>query len=725
MKNITLALLGVVGATAPPVLLAEDLEQVTVTATRVSTPIDDAPATVSVISSETIEAQLAQDIKDLVRFEPGVAVRTSPPRFTAAGASTGRDGRSGFNIRGLEGNRVLILVDGIRMPDAYSFGAQSVGRGDYLDLDVVKSVEIVRGPASALYGSDGLAGSVSFITRDPEDLLRDGRSWSLGGRVAYASSDETFSESLTAAGSTGRWQALLAYTRRDGQGQETGGDNAAANLDRTIANPEDNASNSILTKFVFAPNETHRLRLTLDHFDRDVSWNVLSAIAKPPLTSTSTLGLTAFDELERDRVTVDYLVEPSGGAFSSIRTAVYYQDSSIRQVSNEDRNTAADRTRDSTFENAVQGAMVEVTSAWNLASLSHRFVYGADYSTTRERSLRNGTVPPVGESFPTRAFPLTDYALAGVFLQDEITLLDGHLTLFPALRWDSFEIEPRRDPLFTAAVPATQNDSHLSPKLGVVARVGSHVSLFANAAGGFKAPAPYQVNNGFANPVSNYTSVSNPQLQPETSETFELGVRVQASRWSGSIAAFTGSYDGFIEQVQLRGSFTPSDPGVFQFINLADVRIRGAEARGRVELIPGLTLTAAASYARGDSNSDGIETPLPSIEPLKLVAGLDWKPAGGRFGAQLFTTFSDGKDASRAGVSCTPSCFLAESFAIVDVVGWWKLSDQWTARAGVFNLTDEKYWWWSDIRGLPSTSTVTDAYSQPGRNVSASISMRF
>jgi hemoglobin/transferrin/lactoferrin receptor protein len=63
----------------------------------------------------------------------------------------------------------------VRVPDGYAFGAQNMGRGDYVDLDTLKSVEIVRGPASALYGSDGLAGSVSYFTKDPSDLLKDGK----------------------------------------------------------------------------------------------------------------------------------------------------------------------------------------------------------------------------------------------------------------------------------------------------------------------------------------------------------------------------------------------------------------------------------------------------------------------------------------------------------------------------------------------------------------------
>ena len=148
-----------------------DKDLVTVTATRTPLLVSEVPATVTVIDAETIADQMATDIKDLVRFEPGISVRRAPTRFGAAQGVTGRDGNAGFNIRGLEGNRVLIQVDGVRVPDGFEFGAQSAGRGDYVDLGIVESVEILRGPASALYGSDGLAGAVSFLTSDPQDFL--------------------------------------------------------------------------------------------------------------------------------------------------------------------------------------------------------------------------------------------------------------------------------------------------------------------------------------------------------------------------------------------------------------------------------------------------------------------------------------------------------------------------------------------------------------------------
>ncbi|WP_188945898.1 TonB-dependent receptor plug domain-containing protein, partial [Polymorphobacter multimanifer] len=151
-------------ALVPLPALAEDTAAIvedglTVTATRTATRISDVPATVSVITAEDIENLLIDDIKDLVRFEPGISVRSQPSRPGAALGTTGRDGNSGFTIRGLSGNRILIQQDLIRVPDSFAFGAQAVGRGDYADLDLIKSVEFLRGPTSALYGSDGLAGA--------------------------------------------------------------------------------------------------------------------------------------------------------------------------------------------------------------------------------------------------------------------------------------------------------------------------------------------------------------------------------------------------------------------------------------------------------------------------------------------------------------------------------------------------------------------------------------
>ena len=112
----------------------------------------------------------------------------------------------------------------VRSPDGFSFGAQTVGRGGYADLDLMKSVEILRGPASALYGSDGVAGAVTFTTKDPSDLMRSDANVGARARVGYNSADDSWTEGLGLAGRAGAFSGLLAYTRRDGKETETHGE---------------------------------------------------------------------------------------------------------------------------------------------------------------------------------------------------------------------------------------------------------------------------------------------------------------------------------------------------------------------------------------------------------------------------------------------------------------------------------------------------------------------
>jgi hemoglobin/transferrin/lactoferrin receptor protein len=710
---------------------AEARDTITVTATRVAQSIDDVPATVSVIDVETIADTLASDVKDLVRFEPGVSVRRSPTRFGAAQGSTGRDGNAGFNIRGIEGNRVLIQVDGVRVPDDFSFGAQAAGRGDYVDLGVVKSVEILRGPASALYGSDGLAGAVSFITSDPVDFLGTEKSVAGLGRVAYDSANDEFTETAIGAVRSGSLSAMLAYTRRDGHELDNKGSNDAPNATRTEPNPQDTRSNAILGKLVWDADASNRIRLTYDHLDGHIATDVLSGIAPVPSAATSVVGLTARDRTRRDRVSLDWRYQGTG-FIDLAQFTIWYQDAQNRQFTAEDRNTAADRTRLNIFDNRVFGASGELHSHFETGPLTHQLVYGGDISVTRQKGLRDGTVPTAPDTFPTRAFPVTDYTLAGAYVADQISVGEGRFTLFPALRFDYYKLNPKDDPLLPNFATAGQHGSRVSPKIGAVAKLGGGASLFANYALGFKAPSPSQVNQFFENPTSPgfaYRSIPNPDLKPETSQSFEGGARYASSQLDASVTGFSGRYKRFISQKMVGGTGTVANPVIFQFINLDRVKISGIEGKIEARAKIGITATAALSYARGTVTDDsGAKTPLLSVDPLKLVAGLGYRQSEGRFGGQLILTHSARKAESRTTGQCSPSCIRPAAFTIVDATAFVRLADAFTLRAGVFNIFDKKYTWWSDIRGLASTTAnlaVADAYTQPGRNASVSLSVRF
>jgi len=694
-------------------------ERVVVTATRTPIRIEDAPVTVSVIDAGQMADELVTDIRDLVRFEPGVSVQRQPARFNAALSATGRAGNAGFNIRGIGGNRVLIQVDGVRVPDGFSFGAQDAGRGDYVDLGLVKSVEILRGPASALYGSDGLAGAVSFITADPADFLHDGAS--VGGllRTAYASADQEFAQTGIIAGRSGDWSAMLAYTRRDHQELDNKGDVGGTGATRTEPNPQDGHSNAVLGRIVYEPAGGHKVRLTGEYLGTELFTDGLTG-----LSSTVEL-LQARDTSERKRVSLDWSWSGQG-AIEFVRAALYWQDGEDRQFTDEDRTPAADRERLNTFENRVIGASADARAVFSTGSLTHRLVFGGDVSKTRQRGVRDGTVPPTGETFPTRAFPSTDFTRGGLFVGDEIAIAGGLLTLYPSLRFDFYDLSPDDDPLLPQFDGAAQSDSRLSPKLGAVLKLGGGVRLFANYARGFKAPEPGEVNQFFSNIAFGYVSRPNPDLKPERSESFEGGVRYADDRISIDLTGFTARYHDFISQEVVSGSFTPTDPAVYQFINLDGVRVKGLEARFEGRLDNGINGRLALSYAKGDVLTPGeARRPLSTIDPLKLVAGVGYRDPAGRFGGQIIATHSAQKELSRTTGVCSPSCFRPGAFTILDMTAFARLTEGLTLRAGIFNIFDRKYAWWSDVRGLASTSTVTDAYTQPGRNASVSLSFRF
>lgn len=307
------------------------------------------------------------------------------------------------------------------------------------------------------------------------------------------------------------------------------------------------------------------------------------------------------------------------------------------------------------------------------------------------------------------------------------------------LRFDHYKLDPKTDPLLPSFQAAGQSGSRLSPKIGAVAKVGGGINLFANYARGFKAPSPTQVNQFFENPTSPffaYRTIPNPDLRPETSETWEGGIRFAQGPVSGGVTGFTGRYRNFISQEQVSGTGTVADPLIFQFINLNRVRISGVEGRMDLRLKSGFSGRLAVSYARGTvTESDGVRSPLSTIDPLKLVVGVGYDDPNGRFGGQLIATHSAQKSLGRTtyldagGTETTicdgSPCFRPGGFVILDATAYARIGEALTLRAGVFNLLDRKYAWWSDIRGLAATSAVADAYTQPGRNASVSLTARF
>ena len=705
---------------------ATPLPAITNTATRTERRVDEVPATVTVQTARDIEAAGARDIKDLFRNEVDLSVRAAPTRFSAAGASTGRAGNEGLNIRGLEGNQVLMLVDGIRVPASFSFGAFATGRADSLALDATQSVEVLRGPASTSFGSDGLAGAISLRTLDPGDVLKPGRD--TGGFVRLAGTQVDDSVALTAAAALrrGDWQALLLISQRNGHETTNQGDNEALDSTRTAPNPLDYRQQVLLGKLQWNASPAQRLGLTLEAVRRRVETDVISArsAVPPPPPASKVLDLDAEDRVSRDRVSLEHRYDDLNGTwFQKSDTRVYWQDAETRQFAAEDRDPAADRTRDNRYRETVVGLSTQFEHSL-AGALPQRLSWGLDASRTEVTAVRDGTPspsapPPFGEAFPVQPFPDTDYTLTGAFVQSEMDIGNGapwgRLAVIPGLRYDHFKLDP--SPYAGGAVVALSDDA-LTPRLGAVWQLSPVFTPYAQWAKGFRAPTPGQVNNGFTNVASGYRSIGNPDLKAETAESAEIGVRGQWNGLRWQLAAYDNRYRDFISQEVVSGSFTPADPAIFQYVNLARARIRGGEVRAEWRMSPAWTLTGASAVTRGTSERNGIEEPLDSVDPARTAIGLRWAAGSLEMRADVLHAQAKARDRIRV---TTPEAFAPGSYDVLDLGLRWLMAADWSLTAQVLNATDSTYWRWSDVRGLADNSKVKDAYTAPGRHLQLSL----
>lgn len=697
---------------------APELPAISVTSTRTERRVDQVPNTVTVKKAAEVEKAGARDIKDVFRDELDVTVRQQANRYNQSGGAA-RAGNEGINIRGLEGNQVLMLVDGIRVPSSFAFGPIGTSRGDFLNIDGAQSIEVLRGPASTQYGSDGLAGVVSLRTPDPVDLLRKGQTVGGFARLDYASVDKSFSAVLGAAVKSGDWRALLLANQRRGHEPDNQGTVSAQNATRTTPNPADYSAPALLGKVFYTLNPAHELGLTVETQQRKTDTEVYSGRGTTTSRGVTTTvnDMDAHDKLERSRVSLEHRYENDGGTWlQRAHTHLYSQDSTTRQLTLTDRTVAgaaSPLTRDYYYEQKLLDLSTLLESNFSSAGAKHKLSYGGDVNRTDE----SATFPGVVAS--GKLFPDTQYTLAGAFVQDEIEW--GAFTLIPGLRYDRFKLDA--DPAGYTGTVVSLSDSAVTPRLGAIWKLDERFAPYANWAKGFRAPTPSQVNNGFENTAAGYRSIGNPNLKPEKADSIELGFRGRIDGLRYQLLGYDNRYEDFISQQVVGGTGVPGvDPLIFQYVNFGKARIRGIEARAEWQIDKTWRLKAGTALSRGHSEAGGVKTALDTVEPLRTVIGVRYD--AGPWELRADALHMQHKQASRISTSATSSTaddyFATPAATVLNLGASWKPLPSLTLNANLNNVFDKKYWNWSDVRGQLASSTVLDAYTAPGRNVQVS-----
>ncbi len=678
-------------------------EVIVVTATRSSQNIENTAASVSVMTDEELEVSLADDIEDVFKYIPGVSVQ-----------GDSRQGAQSINIRGMEGNRVKILIDNVSQANQFEGGGSFINttRLD-IDVDMLKSLEIVKGAASSTYGSDAIGGIVAFQTKDPADFLGEGDDTGGHIKLGYSSANQALTESVAVANRSGDLETLLAYTRKNSEERDN-----FADLDE-----QDHTADSVLFKLQYQINPVHRIEFNGQYNRREADLDLLNFPNGYGGTNV-TSGYSPYvsdDTSEKYQIGIKH-IWLADSAFAD--TLVWQLDYLTKKQNNITNRTSSssgyDEVKDYVYEESGYQADVQIDKNFVLGQTEHFFAYGL--------SLQTREVENINRTYRDSALYATNYYVPdasefryGLFLQDEIST--GNWVITPGIRYDAYKTDSGNDiPSGTSGGYTSDSydeysDSALTGRLGILYTVNAENKLFAQVSQGFRAPVFEELYYSYS---SNYlTSVPNPDLEAEESISYELGWRNTTTASSTELSVFYSDYDNFITS-ETTGSYPSME---YTYKNLDKATIKGVELTNTLfwnELISapeGLSSRLAAAYTEGE---DGDGEPLDEISPWSATLGLSYDAPTGTWGTSIKAVYTSAKDES----DMSYDGFAPESSTVVDLTAYYVPVNNLTLRAGVFNLTDEKYYDWGELHSL-SLSEEDEFYSQPRRNFSVTAKYEF
>ncbi len=731
-----------------------ELDDMVVIGTRTEQAWIDASGSVLHASAEDLLRNGSQDLAGFAKYDPTVSL---PFDFSSGDGAFayGQSGYGSINIRGAEGNRVAIELDGIRQPPAYvstSFdmgegdGAGGIGR-DYFDPAMFDLVEVLKGGASALYGSDALGGVVTFRTPEPDSLLK-GRD--AGGllRTQYFSVNESLAAQVGGAVKKGDTSFMLLYAGREGQ--ET------ANNGNEPPNPTDFRSNSGLFKVEHKAGD-HLLKLAVELFERDTSIDARSAVTSAFPVFTDHVYNEQYLDRQRASLKWEYAPQEKGGWVDQLDTHVYWQHSgsqSDNDAASKPRiiggtpipGTARTRQQRIDFDTNIAGfSSIARREMGSEDKALHALMAGLEFSTEGDENkfTRIDSGAPLDHNHT--AFAPTDTTRVGFFLQDEVKIA-RKFYITPGLRLDWQEIKP--DPnqayldrlaslgRFGQEAPGNYDNLSIAPRLNLAWKLEENMQIYGSWSRGVRNPTAEELSMVFDHPPSGGSpvgtlTVPNPGLQEEQSDAFEIGYKAEGKAGRFQTALFYTRYRDFIENGVPTGEVDDTGREIATTMNRGEAEIYGFELGGVHDL--GYWGSSTAGWQLGLSTGKTIGTnltddlPLNSIEPWKTAAFIGYDDPGGKFGARftgIYTAAVDRVD----DTTNQGTFFRPPSWFTLDLAAWWQPAEDISIHAGLNNIFDEKYWLWGSVRrgnGHLGGNGTTDRSTAPGRNFSLSVTKTF
>lgn len=703
----------------------------------------DKTGTVTVLGADALTRQGVTDMQNMARYAPLVSV---PSAASGSGNVWDGAGNTGFNIRGVEGNRVGLELDGIELPeaapkpDASTLNGFGVGR-DYFDPETFRSVTIQSGTAPAGAGSQGLGGKVSFVTKAPEDYVSKDRPTHAEYKFGSNHANDMRMHALTGAAQSGALKALAVLVHRDGKELDSTG---SAPL-----NPDDWDSDALLAKLSWTPWTGHRFTATIDSFRarHQREYDNKQGALYPE-------GARQVGRTQRDRFSIDHLYQGASAWFDTLESRLYVQDSEVEDVTNARYITTGQPVlRDITTSFDKRSAGFASNAGKRLGG--HDLAYGVsvEQSDTKRPWREDRLVVNSGAQQVTNKNRMADMQSLKVsaFARAELAL-SSWASVTPGLRYNWRELKPNNTDNYAIGIPNAsrelkkETDSDLTPSLGLTVQLAPTLQAYLQYSRGIRLPEPAERTGtydslSYTGTGNAYAVIGNPNLEKETSNAFELCLKGNVAQGLRLHAAlFNTRYKNLIEYAS-----QPADPvnypnitfGLFRPENVGNARTWGGELTLDADLGQwspsfeggSLTLASGVQRSKARNHRTGLESELASTLPKKTSLVAAWDDPAQRGGIALAAVHTRAKQAERDVIGGVNTTFFAiPSSTVMDLTGYWNINQHASITAGVYNLSDKKYWDYASSRGLPAANNAITAadierQARPGRYAAVTLKL--
>lgn len=609
---------------------AVEMERMVVTSTLTPKQIEKAPGAIQVITGDEIRELGAETAADALAEATNIDLDHVAGRGTIP------------QIRGMSNKRVLILIDGMRF--STGFRDTTVDLSEFPSA-VIDHIEIVRGPSSSLYGSEAVGGVINIITKKAQETVQAHVDVRYG--MNTYSEGNNFIAKGTLGGTAGALGMLIA-----------GHANVQDSFDRDerddMTEMDDEKKYGGIVKLDYAISDDHALaagafatdtnrqglrpKYTL-HWDRDADSRRFSGYFgyTGEVMDTQLAARAYFSDFNLDRSYID-----TGAPYASPER----QKKANKQPDRED------------FDITNQLYQYEARAS-RLFGENHRITLGLEYREETREGIENRGETEIDKTVDNTA----------VFLQDDFVVFDA-LQITPGIRVDEH----------------SDFGSELSPRVSLVYDVRPHFRIKASYGQGFRTPSIYELYVDTENMKGDV--ISNPDLDPETSRSYDVGIEGETGAFTGKLMAFRNEIDDMIYR-QPTGNFRMQGKKKvleYRMVNVDEAYTQGVEFEGRLQLPMDLSVAANGAFVESENNDTGEDLlEVPEFKGgLKLAydnssAGFHVNVRMNYIGEQLYAPKFHDAPGREVDAYTLWSCYISKSFG-----------DRFEIFGGVDNMFNEE-----------------------------------